>query len=132
MGIFIASLSWIGRRNKAVLLHTLNSVVVAVAVLLLASCGVDPINNPKPLLLDTEVDYGPPEYRQGYTDGCKSALSAYASNSFIRTQQGGVHVDPRYTNNVMYNQIWKDAWNYCYMWYFVYNRQWNHSGQSPL
>lgn len=90
--------------------------------MVLDGCANNPITNPKPALLDTEVDVGPPEYRQGYHDGCASALSAYG-NTMMRTMQGGIHKDPKYMNSPMYNQVWKDAWNFCYMTVFVWRKE---------
>ena len=98
------------------------SAIAVIMLILLGSCANNPFTNPKPAMLENEIDYGPPEYRQGYSDGCNSALSAYG-NSYMRTMQGGIHKDPRYTDLPMYNQAWKDAWNYCYMYIFVWRRQ---------
>ncbi|PIR33132.1 MAG: hypothetical protein COV36_03250 [Alphaproteobacteria bacterium CG11_big_fil_rev_8_21_14_0_20_44_7] len=97
-------------------MHLINTILVAMAVVLLCGCN-NPITEPKPVLLDTELDYGPPEFRQGYEDGCKSALGAYG-NSYQKTAYG-LRKDPRYETDRMYNQVWKDGWSYCYMWLFV-------------
>ena len=96
--------------------------MMVIVIMVLEGCANNPITNPKPALLETEIDYGPPEYRKGYHDGCASALSAYG-NTYMRTMQGGIHKDARYTALPIYNQAWKDSWNYCYMWIFVYRRE---------
>lgn len=91
---------------------------------LLVGCSYNPITKPKPLLLKVELDSGPPEYRAGYKDGCESALAAYGNSyqkSFYRVAK-----DPKYQSNRMYNQVWKDSWNYCYMWLFT------HQQSSPM
>lgn len=61
-----------------------------------------PINNPPP---------GPPEYQQGFRDGCESGYSGYANNFnkvFHTWKQ-----DPELAQNPVYYQIWKDAYAYC-------------------
>lgn len=102
-------------------MHTLYTIVIALSLLLVIGGCHNPITDPKPLMLETELSYGPEEYRQGYEDGCKSALGAYGTN-YMKTIYG-IQKTAQYQNSRMYNQIWKDAWAYCYMWYFVYNRK---------
>lgn len=106
-------------------MHSFYTVLLVLSVLLLAGCKGS-VFDPKPLFLSTEVDYGPPEYRQGYEDGCGSAIGAYG-NSIQKTSYG-LAKSAEYQNNRMYNQVWKDAWAYCYMWIFVQNRQANGGG----
>ena len=103
-------------------MHSIYTILIALAVLVIAGCH-NPITEPKPLFLETKLTYGPAEYRQGYQDGCESALGAYG-NSYQKTMYG-LQKTAEYQNNRMYNQVWKDAWAYCYMWLFVQNRQSN-------
>ena len=98
-------------------------------LLICSSCGNDFFTN-KPLFLETELDYGPPEFRAGYKDGCESALSAYG-NSMQRSMYG-LKKDPQYETNRVYNQVWKDSWSYCYMWLFVQLRKAPLTGKSLL
>ncbi len=85
-------------------------------VLLLAGC-FNPLTDPHPLLLETEVNTGPPEYRQGYHDGCRSAMAAYGT-SYMKTVYK-INKQAQYATSRMYNQAWKDSWNYCYMSIFM-------------
>ena len=57
------------------------------------------------------IDYGPPDYRQGYSDGCQSGYSGYGDsfNRFFHTWKQ----DPDKVKNPVYYQIWKDAYTYC-------------------
>ena len=102
-------------------MHTIYTIIIALSLLLIVGCSNNPITNPKPILLDTELSYGPEEYRQGYEDGCKSALGAYG-NSYQKTMHG-IRKSAQYETSRMYNQVWKDAWAYCYMWLFVHQRK---------
>ncbi|MCE3232038.1 MAG: hypothetical protein K0R98_295 [Rickettsiaceae bacterium] len=54
---------------------------------------------------------GPPEYQQGFKDGCASGYSGYANSfnkMFFTWKQ-----DPTLTTNNVYYQMWKDAYAYC-------------------
>lgn len=127
MAISIANTNMIKGPNN---MHAIHTILLALSVLLLAGCTGNFITKPKPLLLETEISYGPPEYRQGYQDGCESALAAYGNSyqkSFYSLQKNA-----GYQNNRMYNQVWKDSWAYCYMWIFVANRQANDSNYGTL
>lgn len=130
MPIFIASMIMIkclskDFRNKLYakpVVRALFACVLAVMVMSLAACGnLNPITEPKPAYLEVTINYGPPEFRAGYEDGCKSALSA-CGNTYMKTIY---HLRKRaeYQYNNMYNQVWRDSWNYCYMSYFIYGRK---------
>lgn len=58
-----------------------------------------------------EIDYGSPDYRQGYKDGCASGYSGYGDsfNRFFHTWQQ----DPEKVKNPVYYQVWRDAYTYC-------------------
>ena len=101
-------------------MRSVYTVLLVLSILIVAGCR-NPITNPAPLLLDTELDYGPDEYRQGYKDGCESALAAYG-NSYQKTVFD-LSKTAEYQNNRVYNQVWKDSWAFCYQWIFVQNFQ---------
>lgn len=95
-------------------------VALCMVALSISSCR-NFITEPKPPAMQTELTNGPEEYRLGYKHGCESALAAYGNSmqkTFYHLQK-----DPRFQNSRMYNQIWKDGWNYCYMWLFVWHMQ---------
>ena len=54
---------------------------------------------------------GPPNYRQGYKDGCESGFKAYSQHYnkvwWEFRQDKNLRQDP------VYYQIWKDAYSYC-------------------
>lgn len=96
------------------------TIVIAVSILFVSGCSTM-LFDPKPILLETELSYGPPPYKQGYQDGCESALGAYG-NSMQRTYYG-LRKTAEYQDNRMYNQVYKDAWAYCYMWLYMQRKQ---------
>lgn len=93
------------------------------------SCSTNPFSS-KPIFLDTELTYGPQEFRDGYKDGCESALSAYGSS--MQKTQYSLQKNPKYETNRIYNQVWKDSWSYCYMWLFIQMRKDPMWGKSLL
>jgi len=107
----------------------MRKIILLFALLLCSSCDHSLFAN-KPVFLETEVTYGPQEFRDGYKDGCESALSAYG-NSMQRTMYS-LKKDPKYETNRVYNQVWKDSWSYCYMWLFVQMRNAPLTGKSLL
>jgi hypothetical protein len=102
-------------------MRALYAVMLALSVLGLGGCSTDPFTEPAPMYLRVTLDYGPPEFRAGYEDGCKTALSVYG-NTYMKTIYS-LKKRPEYQYNNMYNQVWRDAWNYCYMSYFVFIRK---------
>jgi len=65
----------------------------------------------KPGYMSLDPPDGPPEYRQGWYDGCISAMDANA-NHFYKTFLT-VRQDEELTKNPVYYQVWKDAYLYC-------------------
>lgn len=99
------------------MIKALSRKFIFLSLLLALPACWNPITNPKPPLLKTEMDVGPPEYRQGYNDGCQTGLSAYGT-TYMKSVYA-MKKTARYANDRMYNQAWKDAWNYCYMFMFM-------------
>jgi hypothetical protein len=67
----------------------------------------------KPYSLDLTPPPGPPEYQQGWSDGCESGMLSY-SNALAKTfRVFELKQDPRLRENKMYYQVWKDAFLYC-------------------
>ena len=65
----------------------------------------------KPASLDMTPPKGPPEYEQGWRDGCETGIAGYGSafNKLFHTAKKNVN----YVRNPVYNQIWRDAYAYC-------------------
>ena len=65
----------------------------------------------KPFTLDMTPPPGPPEYQQGFSDGCESGYSGYATGFnkvFWDWKQ-----DSELAQTPIYYKIWKDAYSYC-------------------
>ena len=67
----------------------------------------------KPYSLDLTPPEGPPEYEQGWSDGCESGMSAYSSSFYKLLNAFELRLDPDLRKNKMYYQVWKDAFLYC-------------------
>lgn len=67
----------------------------------------------KPASLDLEPPEGPPEYRQGWEDGCESGMQVYSADFYKFWQVFEFRQDANLRNNRMYYQVWKDAYLYC-------------------
>lgn len=81
-------------------------------ILLLSGCGVVYPFWAKPYALNMdEGPEGPPEYRQGYRDGCQSGFKAYSSQ--YNKVWWKFKQDPALRQNPVYYRIWKDAYAYC-------------------
>ena len=61
---------------------------------------------------------GPPEYQQGFLDGCESGFSGYG-NSFNKLFWTWKQDPQLAENNPVYYQIWKDAYTYCANWSMI-------------
>lgn len=65
----------------------------------------------KPATLVMKPPPGPPEYEQGWLDGCESGYSGYGNST--NKQFHTWRQDPILAQNPVYYQIWKDAYWYC-------------------
>ncbi len=71
----------------------------------------------KPASLDLTPPPGPPEYEQGWSDGCESGMNAYAHDFYKSLRVFDLRLDPVLRQNRMYYQVWKDAFLYCAIYY---------------
>lgn len=65
----------------------------------------------KPASLSMTPPAGPPEYSQGWSDGCETGIAGYG-NSFTKMFYTAKK-DPNYIYSPVYNQVWRDAYAYC-------------------
>ena len=88
----------------------------AVALLMLSGCKMYKPElsflggKPAGLRMD-QPPPGPPEYQQGWKDGCESGYKGYGeyyAKVWLNFKQ-----DPYLTTNPVYYQAWKDAYGYC-------------------
>lgn len=76
----------------------------------------------KPVSFSMDPPPGPPEYRQGWKDGCESGSDAYTSDLYKMINAFQLRQDPVLRNNKMYYQVWKDAFLYCAIAWETINR----------
>lgn len=100
-----------------------HSVILLILVFSMTACtGKDgTFDIRKPYSLDLTPPPGPPEYEQGWTDGCESGMSAYANGMYKTMRVFNLRQDPVLRNNRMYYQVWKDAFLYCSLYWETVN-----------
>lgn len=95
-------------------MKNLGKYIVVTAMLLgLPACTsmhMDPAIG-KPASLSMTPPPGPPEYQQGWADGCETGIAGYG-NSFTKMFYTAKK-DATYVYNPVYNQVWRDAYAYC-------------------
>lgn len=98
---------------------TKNILFITILVPVLCGCtGTDGKFDPrKPYSLDMTPPKGPPEYEQGWIDGCESGSATYSNNFYMFTRVFKFRQDPILRNNKMYYQVWKDAFLYCSLYW---------------
>jgi hypothetical protein len=91
------------------------SIFVLVSLFALTSCNRTPDGEIswQPNSLDLTPPPGPPEYKQGWSDGCESGANAYASNVYKMFKAFEFKFDAKLRNDKVYYQVWKDAFLYC-------------------
>jgi len=72
----------------------------------------------RPLFLD-DVPPGPPVYKQGWADGCETALDVIAGTRLWNKFKQ----DPKLVKNPMYYKVWHDSFWYCYFWTREYKKE---------
>ncbi len=91
--------------------------IVCVVVLSIILTGCNGLNNTldlrKPAALNLNPPEGPPEYMQGWTDGCESGMDTYSTDLAKTFGFFDLKQDPKLRKNKMYYQVWKDAYLYC-------------------
>ena len=65
----------------------------------------------KPPSLDFTPPPGPPEFQQGFRDGCESGFKGYSQH--YNKIWWKFRQDPDLRNNPVYYKIWKDAYSHC-------------------
>ncbi len=65
--------------------------------------------------LDMRPPEGPPEYQQGWKDGCETGIAANTTDFYKFFNK--IKMDPELIKNPVYRRVWTDAYNYC--WFFT-------------
>jgi hypothetical protein len=110
---------------------------IFIVSLILTACGEDfnealtkdvlePMNmwKPKPIGIGEVDPNAPPEYKQGWTDGCETGMYVYGGDTYRYLGYKFKQDYTMITNNDYYN-AWQDAYLYCrwYLWNYVRKEQ---------
>ncbi len=92
---------------------SIGCIALIMGVLAISGCkyGYMDFGGLRPAGFSPTITYGPPDYRQGYADGCQSGYAGYGNSfnkMFLPWRQ-----DPDKVTNPVYYQMWKDAYTYC-------------------
>jgi hypothetical protein len=80
----------------------------------LTACGAGyKLDFSKPITLNTTPPEGPTEYRQGWSDGCESGLSATMSTFYLAVGAHQYTLDENLRYDNLYNVAWKYGYNHC-------------------
>jgi hypothetical protein len=95
----------------------MNALIVMMLIFMVMLSGCNGRNGwadlTKPVSLNVKAPPGPLSYRQGWSDGCESGLSAANDQVqlFLRTHQ--FTLNPRMKRNPLYFKAWTYAYNHC-------------------
>jgi hypothetical protein len=93
-----------------------NIIVILLAFLTLYSCRFpDNFGFFQPMTLDMKVPDGPPEFKAGWHNGCKSALGMRNfANSYVYQNKGSAEFgNGVYQHDQTYNSAWSNAFFVC-------------------
>ncbi len=90
-------------------------IIIVVLFMSLAACNRTPEGKIswQPNNLNLNPPPGPPEYQQGWSDGCESGANAYSNTVYKTFKAFEFRMDPKLRSNKFYYQVWKDAFLYC-------------------
>ncbi len=89
-------------------------LVIIACILMLSACS-SKLGGPKAFGMG-DVPDGPPDFQEGWRDGCKTGMGTMAPNyykTFYKFTQNTHKIQ-----NKMYYQAWKDAYTYCRQYTF--------------
>jgi hypothetical protein len=95
---------------------TKNIMVIFLAFLMLYSCRFpDNFGFFQPITMDLKVPDGPPEFKAGWHNGCKSALGMRTfANSYVYQNKGSAEFgNGVYQHDQTYNSAWSNAFFVC-------------------
>lgn len=98
--------------------HVSSYAILLTVLLTLSGCGGNAAGidlRPKPRFLTMHVDYGSPEFRKGYADGCEAGISS-RSTTFYKTLYTWKQDYQLMKTSPVYARIWKLSHFYCRTW----------------
>lgn len=73
--------------------------------------GVSQLWKPRLASIPPAPTQGPPEYQQGWQDGCESGLATYGNMRYKAVYQ--FKQDGVLANNPVYYTVWRQAYTFC-------------------
>ncbi len=101
--------------NKFYSIFLMGKICLTAALLILSSCRM-PTNFGfyQPITMDMNVPDGPPEFKAGWRDGCRSGLAnGNFLNSDVYLTEEGASFSPVYTHDGQYRSAWGNAYWVC-------------------
>ena len=99
------------------MIKIINFIVVSIATLFLVSCESMPDNFGfyQPITLRMTVPDGPPEYKAGWHDGCRSGLSIqrFANSAVYQDGKGVYFGNGVYQHDGIFQMGWSHGWFSC-------------------
>ncbi len=95
---------------------TKNIMVIFLAFLMLYSCRFpDNFGFFQPITMDLKVPDGPPEFKAGWHNGCKSALGmrVFANSYVYQNKRSAEFGSGVYQHDQTYNSAWSNAFFVC-------------------
>jgi hypothetical protein len=80
-----------------------NCTIIAISAVCLYAC--------KPLDLQLLNPEGPPDYVEGFDDGCDSAVAS--GGGIMQRYIYGFNKNPDKLDNALYKMGWNEGWTYC-------------------
>jgi hypothetical protein len=97
--------------------------ILLILVCLVASCaminGSGKTRPGMPPFMPGPPKGGPPEFQEGWQDGCETGIAAHGSSYYRSTFK--FTQNPSLVMNPIYYKAWKDGENYCRTYIFAYS-----------
>jgi hypothetical protein len=87
--------------------------IFVLLVLSISTTACSGLSLKTPATLDMTPPDGPPEYQQGWLDGCTSGLSTVNTNANLFFGSHEYTLDAELWKQNLYRIVWKDAYNFC-------------------
>ncbi len=106
--------------NKFYSIFLMGKICLTAALLILSSCRM-PTNFGfyQPITMDMNVPDGPPEFKEGWRDGCRSGLANgnFLNSDVYLTKEGAsfssIYSDSNHSDNAKYRSAWGNAYWVC-------------------
>lgn len=97
-------------------------IVIIMLVALTTACSMGSSGSARPTLppfMPGPPKGGPPEFQEGWLDGCESGVASHGADIYRSTFK--FKQNPSLIMNPIYYKAWKDAQNFCLTYIFTYS-----------